>query len=448
MKEKVYKIRGMHCASCELAIENATKKSPGVKRAKANTKKGTLLIKGASWDEKAIEAAVTKAGYGFGDDEKPFISLDPRKRKNLIAAILTILGLIVVAEITGFSKYFDFQPSSASSLAVIFAMGLLAGISTCMAIVGGLLLAISTRHAEKYPQATFGQKFRPQVFFNFGRIISYTVLGGVIGLIGSALRLSPIFDGFLTVFVALVMFILGIQLLGVFPRLNNIFVLPKAISAKLGLGKEKEYSHSWAFALGGLTFFLPCGFTQAAQLLAVASGSWSQGALIMGIFSLGTAPGLVGIGGITAALKKGNLSDYFYKLIAIIVIVFSLYNFSNGFRLLGAKNIVINMIKATEETSKKPANDGSVQVLEATFKNDTIKPNKFEFESDSPAKIVIHAKSDGLGCMGSVMIPGLVNRYQIFRDGKDVILDIPTGKTGTYNITCAMGIKSGTVVIK
>ena len=100
------------------------------------------------------------------------------------------------------------------------------------------------------------------------------------------------------------MLLIGLQLLELFPRLSAWkLMLPKSIARVLGIQAytKKEYSHTRAMALGASTFFLPCGFTQAVQLYVVTAASPFVGAVTMGAFALGTAPGLLGIGGIAAA---------------------------------------------------------------------------------------------------------------------------------------------------
>jgi sulfite exporter TauE/SafE len=160
---------------------------------------------------------------------------------------------------------------------VVLIVGLTAGISTCMALVGGLVLGISARFSEKHPEASPAQKFRPHIFFIIGRIISYFILGGVIGLLGKAFQLSGPSLGFLTIIVGVVMLILGAQLTEIFPRLSNGgLTLPSSISKFLGIKKhhQKEYSHTNSVLTGALTFFLPCGFTQAMQLYAMSTGKF------------------------------------------------------------------------------------------------------------------------------------------------------------------------------
>ena len=77
---------------------------------------------------------------------------------------------------------------------------------------------------------------------------------------------------------------------------------------------------------------------------------------------------------------------------------------------------------------------------------DDIRPNKFTVKAGTPVQFDIEAKEDGFGCMGSIMIPGLDNNPQGFEKGKITTLKFTPQKSGTYTITCAMGVPKGTII--
>src|SRR3989338_8292066 len=286
MNKKTYNIKGMHCRSCEILIEgNIVSKVEGVKRVNVNHRKGIVKI---YYDQQIpsdgqIRKVIEDSGYRMGIGLKePFLSKDSMVYIELFFAggvLLFIYFLMKIFGVFGLSYGFGNSPG----LIVVVLIGLTAGISTCMALVGGIILGISARHAELHPEATSSQKFRPHLFFNAGRIVSYVFLGGVIGLAGSAFRFSSSVLGMLIVVVGIVMLFLGLKLIEVFPRLDGSFTLPKGVGRFFGINREtKEYKHRDSFLSGAATFFLPCGFTQAMQLYAVSTGSFTRGALIMG----------------------------------------------------------------------------------------------------------------------------------------------------------------------
>jgi len=233
---------------------------------------------------------------------------------DIIYAAIILFFLFILVDGIGLSKFFAVNPGHPSNLLTVVLIGLTAGFSTCMALIGGIVLGVSARFSQSHSGATAVEKFKPHLFFNLGRIISYTVLGGAIGLLGSFFQFSGTSLGLVTAAVALVMLTLGLQLTGLFPRLKNVGITtPKFIGNLLGIKvkSDKEYSHKNAFLMGASTFFLPCGFTQAMQLYAVSTGSFTAGAAIMGVFALGTAPGLLSIGGLTAAIKGAFAQKFF-----------------------------------------------------------------------------------------------------------------------------------------
>ena len=112
---------------------------------------------------------------------------------------MVVIAFIIVAAYTVL-KQTNFLPDTLGvtdnmSYGFIFVLGLVAATSTCLAVAGGLLLAVANKHAEKYPHATGWQKFKPHIYFNIGRVAGYTILGALVGALGSFLTLSPTVTG-------------------------------------------------------------------------------------------------------------------------------------------------------------------------------------------------------------------------------------------------------------
>lgn len=591
----------MHCRSCEILVEDELRKITGVSDVKVNEKKGNAYVcYEGELDHQKIEEAVRNAGYELGiKEEAPLFSKRMQDYKELGFAFLVMVLLYMIGKELGVFNFAIKSGSNYGNLSMVLLVGLTAGVSTCMALVGGLVLAASARFVEKHPQASALQKFKPHIFFNLGRIISFFMLGGIIGYAGSYFQLSPTTLGLLTIAVGGVMVLMGLQLTEIFPRLSGLqFTLPKGISRALGIREqsEKEYSHTNAFILGASTFFLPCGFTQAMQLFAISSGNPMTGALTMSVFAVGTAPCLLGIGGLISIIK-GAFAKPFFKFAGLIVIFMALFNISNGLNLAGidvnaflnqpssvvaqadpnvtmengvqvvkmiqngngytpnsftikkgipvkwiitsedaftcaasivssklgirknlsaGENIIeftpteigdarftcsmgmysgsFNIIEgdvppssnkdgatkqasvqtptvnsggsctggrcgcgqkaqrqAALDTDKTPAVSAEqkkdTQIIKAVYTvADDIKPNKFTVKAGTPIQFEIEAKEDGFGCMGSIMIPGLDNNPQGFEKGKITTLKFTPEKSGTYTITCAMGVPKGTII--
>lgn len=441
-------ISGMHCRSCEILVEKKLSEIPEVESSNVKYKKGTAEIHYTSQKPNMheVEEAIREAGYDVGvSADRPFFSRDINDYKDLGIALLFLSGIYIVLKNFGITSVNIGGGSNPSSLPVVFLVGITAGLSTCMALVGGLILGISARHAEKHPEASAIQKFRPHLFFNAGRIISYALLGGLLGSLGSFLQLSGITMGVVTVLVGIAMLMLGLKLIGIFPKLENGgLTLPKSISRMLGIKHhEKEYSHKGSFITGALTFFLPCGFTQAMQLYAVSTGSFLRGGLIMGIFALGTAPGLLGIGGITSAIK-GIFAKRFFKFAGVVVILLALFNISNGYTLTGWQ--LGSASSADKESSSGLIADpnvtleNGVQVVKMTESSGGYSPNKFTIKKDVPVKWVINATAP-YSCASSIVLSKL-NIQKRLSAGENIIEFTPKD-VGRLVFSCSMGMYTG-----
>lgn len=452
-------IKGLHCRSCETLVREKLIKIAGVKQARVSYKRSNVEIEvEGEIPEALIEEAVREAGYAVGTDNLPWFSRD-KNDWYVFLAIVAVLGLIVYIFKSSGAKLDFFKFGEPENLITVILIGLAAGFSTCMALTGGLLLALSAKYGSKHPQADIYSKMLPQLMFNSGRLLSYAVLGGVIGLIGSAFQISPLFWAILTAVAALVMLVLGLQLISIFPRFSK-WSLSLPNFKFLNKINGESYTHFGALILGALTFFLPCGFTQAMQLYAVSTGSFFSGMLVMLVFAIGTLPGLL-IAGMLGTMVKGKWSKIFLMFIGVVVIFFALYNLINAGNLLGLGRFSFydNASSGTTCASGKslpdsgicPATDLSAdtQVIKADFRvASDINPTDFTVNANQPVRFEVNALENGSGCMSTIMIPGLYNKPILLVKGQTAIMEFTPKRAGSYPITCAMGVKRGTLIVK
>lgn len=451
MNKTTIPIKGMHCRSCELLIEDELTHVSGVTHVEVSEKKACAIVHHRHLlSASEIEQAVKKAGYAVGfNEKKSWFSKNVDDYIDMFYALVALFFLYIIVDALGLTKIFSGNASHPSNLLTVFVIGLTAGLSTCMALIGGLVLGVSARFSEKHVHATSLEKFTPHVFFNVGRITSFAVLGGVIGLAGSVFQLSGFSLGLMTLAVALVMLTLGLQLTNLSPRLAGLkFTIPAGIARMLGI-KEKanrEYSHKNSALLGAATFFLPCGFTQAMQLYAISSGSFGSGATIMGVFALGTAPGLLGIGGLTSVLK-GVFAQKFFKFAGVVVIALSIFNANNGLNLLGwsptslfASNA--NVLALASDTTVQ--RQGNVQIVKMTQSAYGYEPNTFTIVKGVPVKWIINS-TDPNTCASSI-ISSKIGVRQNLHPGENVIEFTPK-ETGTIPFSCMMGMYRGSFAV-
>ena len=442
-------ISGMHCKSCEMLVEKELLKINQVKKAEVNHRQGLAKI---YYDKKQpkesdLARAIETAGYKIGAPDKVhFFSRNTKDYKDLGGAFLFVLAAYWLLKALGLTSFGVNTGANSASLGVVLMVGLVAGFSTCMALVGGLVLGLATKHAEMHPEASVGQKFKPHLFFNLGRVGGYAALGGILGAAGSAFQLSSASTGFLTILVALVMLLLGLQLTDISPRINSWkLTLPKGIARLFGGTNRqgKEYSHKNSLIMGALTFFLPCGFTQAMQLYAVTTGSFAKGAMIMGIFALGTAPGLLSIGGLTS-IVKGDAAKRFFKIAGVTVILLALFNLSNGLALAGWN------FDAGSSPAKNTKNDPNVsivdgvQVIKMIENNNGYSPNNFTIQKGVPVRWIIDAKAP-YSCASSLVVPKLKIRKNL-QAGENIIEFTPQ-EAGRLPFSCSMGMYAGSFYV-
>jgi sulfite exporter TauE/SafE/copper chaperone CopZ len=441
-------IKGLHCRSCELLIEEKFKDIKHVQEVQVNYKTGEAAIAytDSAPDVRLINQAIIDAGYEVGAPDKlPLLTKDKREYVNLGIAFLILMILYLSLKGLGLTNINLTPDLSNPSWGLIIVIGLVAGFSTCMAMVGGLSLGLSTKFVENHPQATPTEKFRPHLFFIFGRILAYAWLGGILGVLGMAIKLSTTASGFITVFVGLIMLLMGLQLINIFPRLNRFKLsLPKGISKALGIHRqEKEYTHKQAMVLGALTFFLPCGFTQAMQLYAISTGNFALGALVMGLFAIGTAPGLLSIGGVTS-LVKGNIKERFFKVAGLAVIFFGLFNLSNGYTLasLSFDGFGNGQTKTKNATVIDPnvTMENGVQIVRMVESTRGYSPNSFSVKKGVPVKWIIDAQAQ-YSCASALIVPKLGIQKNLTL-GENIIEFTPQ-EVGKLPFSCSMGMYTG-----
>lgn len=441
MKKISIPVKGMHCKSCELLLEEKIKNISGVKKVKASHQ-GNLVeayYEDKTPDSEEIQKIIKDAGYEVGvSDDLGWFSRDINDYIYLLQGFIILVVLYFVSSSLGI---FDltFNPEGVGLMA-IFVMGLVASVSTCMALVGGLVLSISSLYSESHPEMSASQKFIPHLYFNLGRVLGFGFLGGMLAVGGSILQLSGNLLGLIIMIIGLAMIILGFRLIKIFPFLEKIsIVLPKNIAKSLGTAREQKiYSHQNAFVSGIITFFLPCGFTQAVQLYAVSSGSFTAGALTMSVFAIGTMPGLLGIGGLSSVLK-GAKSKLFFATAGLAVILFGWSNFISGSHLFFQKNIVENRDESIVEDKVI-----AVQEVRMTQDSSGYDPREFVIEKGKKVRWIINSTNQ-FSCASSISVP----QYGIKRNlklGENIIEFTPTA-IGEISFSCAMGMYRGKFVV-
>jgi sulfite exporter TauE/SafE len=349
----------------------------------------------------------------------------------LIGLLMTRLGLF----------HSNFAVNGSIGFLSAMAIGLVAASSSCMAVSGGLLLATAAKFNEQRAKnGRAGSRLAPVMLFVFGRVISYAAFGGLIGMIGKNISVSPFASGAITVIAALVMLALGLDMLKLLPKWIKKLIprMPAFISRRV-MNADSSMHPAAPFFLGAGTFFLPCGFTQALQLYALSSGNFAAGALVMGAFALGTVPSLVALGWF-AGSWKGKSGRFFFHLAGAAVIVLGIMNFGNGYNLMGLPVLTYNNAAASDSASAA-SYDGQTQTISMSIGASGYSPNSFTLRAGEPTRWTVDA-TNASGCQMAIVSSSLgINKS--LSTGENVIEFTAPIEPGTYQFSCPMGMYRG-----
>ncbi len=437
-------IGGMTCSSCELVLERKIKKIPGVEKVHVNCKTGVAGVKVDPSNKPTlsdIQIAVEEAGYTLGGTQQV---LAPDQKWIEIGTFLLVIfaiykllqGLDMISLVSG--------GTDSATYAGILLIGLVAGTSSCLAVTGGLLLSMAAKYNEVHGGATPWKKFKPLLMFNVGRLVSYFLLGGLVGVLGQSITLSPKMTGITNIVIAFVMFYLALTLLKILPKKLFNIRPPKWLSHKIADLSEHEHPAA-PFALGALTFFLPCGFTQSLQLVALASGSFFTGSMTMFIFALGTLPALLGISAISAS-AKGRTSELFIRFSGTLILILALFNFKSGLVLAGIDVPTFSKpsTEATESTEESVTQLEDAQVINMTVNSFSYSPETFTIKAGVPTTIIATVEDDIWGCISVLTVPEF--RLSVSLEKGENKLG-PFTPTKDFYITCPMGMFSAKVTV-
>jgi sulfite exporter TauE/SafE/copper chaperone CopZ len=315
-------IAGMTCPGCENKIENALNKKSGVVQVKANYAMENAII---TYDPSLVELQLLI-------DMVEAMNYKVRINKNVNnhirnISITTFLFLAIVIIISLARNYYTFSIddlSANTSYALLIVVGLFTSLH-CVFMCGGINVSVCTNYIlksdEKYT------RLKPNFLYNLGRIISYTVIGGILGAFSSIIELTPLVRDIVSIIAGSFMIIMAINLVGVFPALHKLtLTMPKIFGSSV----YKKAGTCSPIIVGLLNGLMPCGALQSIQLYALGTGNFITGALSMFCFAIGTVPLMFGFGTISSLLNK-NLTNLLAKIGAMIIMLMGVLIFIRGF---------------------------------------------------------------------------------------------------------------------
>ncbi len=451
---KTLLIRNMTCVNCENIIERELSPVTGIEQVKASYSSGAVTI---TFDENIIgldeiERLLEKADY-FVKKEEPL--LEPTKTMqapvktgntigagktdytDIIAVLIIMFAVYMIANRFGLLNIFNSFPIAKEGMGygMLFIIGVLTSVH-CVAMCGGICLSqcVPKNQPEGYQPSRF-ETIKPSLLYNLGRVISYTVIGGIVGAVGSVVSFSGTMKGIVQLAAGVFMVIMGLNMLNLFPGLRKFNPRMPKIFAKKIYAKRMSSSPLYVGILNGL---MPCGPLQAMQLYALSTGSPVKGAVAMFLFSVGTFPLMFLFGALSSFMNK-KFSGKLMKVSAVLVVVLGMFMFSNGISLSGFRFPTFPMAsnQAQAGVGNVAAIEDGVQVVTTGLDSGRYEP--IIVQKGIPVKWVIQAEDGDInGCNNSIVVPKLGLKKDL-AIGNNVI-EFTAEESGVIPYSCWMGM--------
>lgn len=437
--KKYVRIEGIHCKHCIDTITKELLKNNHIKKVSIKNNIATIYYTDKLSNEEII-STINNIDY-FTKEEYIYDTLDNIDTKiKLKEFILIFISIILVGlslkRLFGYN-IFNVIPSIDTNITygMLFITGLLTSIH-CISMCGAInLITIVNNNSNLKKKNLFNS-----CLYNLGRVISYTILGGLVGTIGSVFKINNTISGLIILIAAVIMFLMSLNMLGItsfhLPRLSRLSKSPKLsrltkTQAKNNSNLKLKKKTNNAFIVGLLNGFMPCGPLQAMQVYALSTGSFIKGALSMFLFSLGTVPLMLGVG-IFYSFIKGKAKIILNKIASVLILILSLVMLNRGLLSL---NIDITKAFTSTSTYQEAKIEDGIQVIEFNLSYNSYQDIKVK--KDIPVKIIINVEEKYLtGCNNEIIMPDF-NIDKKLEVGENVIEFTPT-KTGLFTYTCWM----------
>lgn len=431
IKRENIKVYEMTCTSCENRVERTVKKLDGVLDVKASFSGQFAEIEFDDHfcDLKKIKNAIQSVGY----------STESPKDFKIIGIIIAVAAVVLLGINTG--NYDMESHLNNASYAVLFVVGVITSIH-CVGMCGGIMLSqsIGKESMNKF------EAIKPALLYNAGRVIAYTILGGVIGAIGSVFALSLTAKAALQLFAGVFMIMMGFNMAG--------FKVFRKFQIKLPNVSCRAMSKPRApFFVGLLNGLMPCGPLQTMQIFALGTGSAAAGALSMFMFSIGTVPLMLTFGALSGLLSKGYTKKIL-KFSGVLIIMLGLIMSNRGLALAGMNLSPMAIMSSVGAFGDAADSSDSSNAIKATIKDDIqvlnmtanvygYTPKTLYVQKGMPVKWVVEGE-EITGCNNTIVVPDM-NIQQKLQSGNNLIEFTPGDED--LNFSCWMGMKRGVIKV-
>ncbi len=397
-----------------------------------------------------------------------------KKRKSSIDPVIIVtLGIVFVAIAIAL---FVFQPNLTSinfasgsgvmrQLIVAFITGITTGGLSCLAVQGGLLASSLAHQFEqdyleqavknkrkKQSSASRSNSAFPIFLFLVAKIIAYTLLGALLGWLGSFLTLSPMTRAMLMIAIGIFMVGSALRMFNVHPIFRYFSIEPPKFITRYIRRTAKGTNTFTPLVLGALTVFIPCGITQAMMATALGTGSIAMGAALMFAFTLGTSPVFFIVAYLTTELGS-RLEKFFMRFVTIVVLILGFVTLDGGLNVLGSplsfQNLTRNLIpsgniSSSQANSPQVIADGE---LALNVNNNGYFPRTLKAPANTDFTLNL-VTDKTYSCARDFVVPAL-DYYELLPDTGIVKVAIPAQAKGSrLFFTCSMGMYTGQIVFE
>lgn len=450
-QKHTFHIDGMTCASCENRIERAVSSIPGVVTVNANYKDATATVVYQSevTSLEPIRQAIEAQDY------KVIPKPENRKKRKESAGkaagvIIALIGLYFLFNQLGLLSVLNSFPVAEAGMGygMLFVIGLLTSVH-CVAMCGGINLSqcmpsftsgYTSDSKSGSAAGSMKSSLLPSLLYNAGRVASYTIIGAIVGAIGSVVSFSGPMKGIVQLAAGVFMVIMGLNMLNLFPWLRRFHLRMPSFFARRINAQKVGAGPLYVGLLNGL---MPCGPLQSMQLYALSTGDPMKGALSMLLFSLGTVPLMFGLGAAGSLLSK-KFTMKAMKVSAALVVVLGVLMFSNGAVLSGIAFPSLQSVIGTSGNSAVSYANGNIAVMGDGIQTvtTTLASGRYApitVQKGVPVRWIIQAEDRNInGCNNRLQIPEYQKELQL--QPGDNIIEFTPDKSGVFPYSCWMGM--------
>lgn len=327
-----------------------------------------------------------------------------------------------------------------TNLFLIFLTGLTTGGLSCLAVQGGLLASVISPTEKKINQV---------LVFLISKLIAYTLLGALLGYLGTVLSLSPVTRGWFQIAIAIYLLGVALSMLEIHPFFRYFIITPPKFLSRLIKDQSKSKSIFAPAFLGAMTVLIPCAVTQATQAIALASAGPLYGAAIMAAFILGTTPTFFALG--IAFNKAGSFfQSWFGRVAGALLVIMAVITFNGGLGLIGSIYTLGNFYDAAKISfglsspgvaGAMAADNNGIQEVTIEVQSSGYSPQNITLRKGVKTRVILNTNNTG-GCARAFSIPSLRLSRILPETGTEILEFTPT-KLGPLVFACSMGMYTG-----